>query len=348
MRKLLNLVICVSIGSIWPVALPAHHSFASHYDPTRSLELRGTVVNFSYRSPHSFLYLDAPSENGESVTWEIEMASVPLLRRFGIDADTFKLGDEVSVNVWPNRVEGNPLVWGQGFIAADGRALGEFPPTPKVESVYLAANGVARLQGHWRVPVPMFDHTQSPLPLTPAGLAAVQAYDPQESAANRCEPNVVPASYHAPYQFAIEIQGADVVIQQEMYSVTRTIRLATAPRSAEPTGLFGLVTGRIEGVELVVESKGFPASGWGLGTASDELGVGTDIPSSDQKTLVERFSVSDDGQMLIVRYRVQDPVYLTEPYDGVAMLNRVADDEILYPYVCELDSAERFSRDLQR
>ena len=52
-----------------------------------------------------------------------------------------------------------------------------------------------------------------------------------------------------------------------------------------------------------------------------------------------------DGQMLIVRYRVQDPVYLTEPYDGVAMLNRVADNETLYPYVCELDSAERFSRD---
>ena len=345
MRDLLNPAICVFLGSLWPLALPAHHSFASHYDPTRSMELRGTVVNFSFRSPHSFLYLDAASENGASVTWEIEMASVPLLRRFGIDADTFKAGDQVSANVWPNRVEGNPLVWGQGFIAADGRALGEFPPTPEVESIYLAATGVERLQGRWRVPVPMFDDTQSPLPLTPAGLAAVQAYDPQDSAANRCEPNIVPASYHSPYQFAIEINGAEAVIQQEMYSVTRTIHLDAVPERAESTGLFGLVTGRIEGDELVVESTGFPASGWGLGTASDELGVGTDIPSSDQKTLVERFSVSDDGQMLIVRYRVQDPVYLTEPYDGVAMLNRVADNETLYPYVCELDSAERFSRD---
>ena len=345
MRNLSSPAICILIGSIWPLALRAHHSFASHYDPTRSMELRGTVVDFSLRSPHSFLYVDAASESGASVTWEIEMASVPLLRRFGIDAATFKAGDQVIVNVWPNRVEGNPLVWGQGFIAADGKALGEFPPTPKVESAYLAATGVGRLQGHWRVPVPMFDLMQSPLPLTPAGLAAVQAYDPRESAANRCEPNVVPASYHSPYQFAIDIAGSEVVIQQEMYSVTRTVPLGAEPRRAEPTGRFGLVTGRIEGNELVVESAGFPASGWGLGTASDELGVGTDIPSSDQKTLVERFSVSDDGQMLTVRYRVQDPVYLTAPYDGVAMLNRVADNEILYPYVCELDSAERFSRD---
>ncbi len=345
MRNLLHSSVCIFAGSIWPLALPAHHSFASHYDPTRSMDLRGTVVDFSFRSPHSFLYLDTAGEDGERVTWEIEMASVPLLRRFGIDADTFKAGDQVSANVWPNRVEGNPLVWGQGFIAADGRALGEFPPTPKVESAYLAATGVERLQGHWRVPVPMFDHTKSPLPLTPAGLAAVQAYDPQESAANRCEPNIVPASYHSPYQFAIEINGTEAVIQQEMYSVTRTIPLDAEPRRAEPTGLFGLVTGRIEGDELVVESADFPASGWGLGTASDELGAGTDIPSSDRKTLIERFSVSDDAQVLIVRYRVEDPVYLTQPYDGVAMLNRVADNEILYAYVCELDSAERFSRD---
>lgn len=183
----------------WPQVSTAHHSFATHYDPTRSMDLRGTVVEFSFRSPHSFLYLESADANGDSVTWEIEMASIPLLRRFGISSDTFKPGDLVSVNVWPNRVEGNPLVWGQGYITADSRSLGEFPPTPEVESVYLAASGIERLQGRWRVPVPMFDQTVSPLPLTSAGLSAVRAYDPQESPANRCEPNSVPAAYHSPY-----------------------------------------------------------------------------------------------------------------------------------------------------
>lgn len=125
----------------------------------------------------------------------------------------------------------------------------------------------------------------------------------------------------------------------------RNIQLNGQPQRGEPTGLFGLAAARVESDELVIESNRFPASGWGLGTASDELGVGTDIPSSAQKTLVERFSVSEDGQTLIVRYVVEDPVYLTEPYSGVATLNRVADNEPLYPYECELDSAERFSRD---
>jgi len=345
MRNLLYPAICFLLGSIWPLTLPAHHSFASHYDPTRSMDLRGTVLEFSYRSPHSFLHLESASDSGERTTWEIEMASVPLLRRFGINADTFEPGDQISVNVWPNRVEGNPLVWGQGYITADGRALGEFPPTPEVESVYLAASGVARLQGRWRVPVPMFDLTESPLPLTAAGLEAVRSYDPQESAANRCEPNNVPAVYHSPYQFDIEITDSAAVIHQEMYSVTRTVRLNSEPQSVEPTGVFGQAAGRIEGDELVIESSGFPGSGWGLGTASDELGVGTDIPSSERKSLVERFSVTEDGQTLIVRYVLEDPVYLTEPYSGTATLDRVADSEPLYPYVCELDSAQRFSRD---
>jgi hypothetical protein len=73
--------------------------------------------------------------------------------------------------------------------------------------------------------------------------------------------------------------------------------------------------------------------------------VGTDIPSSAQKTLAERFSVSDDGQTLTVLYTVEDPVYLTEPYSSSAELKRVADDEPMYIYNCELDSAQRFSRD---
>jgi len=332
-------------ASFWPLSLLAHHSFATHYDPTRSVELRGTVVDFSLRSPHSFLYLEAENESGASVTWEIEMASIPLLRRFGISADTFKPGDRVSVSVWPNRVAGNPLVWGQGYITADGRALGDFPPTPEVESVFLSASGVERLQGRWRVPVPMFDDTGSPLPLTPAGLAAVENYDPRESPANRCEPNNVPATYHSPYQVEIDIDDTEVVVRHEMYSVTRAIPLDSVPQRAEPTGVFGMATAWVDGAELVIESTAFPASGWGLGTASDELGVGTDIPSSDRKKLTERFSVSEDGQTLIVRYRLEDPVYLTEAYSGRAMLDRVADDEPLYPYECELDSAQRFSRD---
>ena len=86
MGKLAIFAICLIAGTSLPLPVRAHHSFATHYDPTRSIELHGRVIDFSYRSPHSFLYLEAASERGDAVTWEIEMASVPLLRRFGINA----------------------------------------------------------------------------------------------------------------------------------------------------------------------------------------------------------------------------------------------------------------------
>jgi len=346
MRGVLILVFYGALSWLYPLPLFAHHSFATHYDANRPMELRGTVVEFSMRSPHSFLHLEVESESGEPVRWEIEMASVPLLRRQGFSADTFKLGDQVSVNVWLNRVENNRLVWGRGFVTAEGETLGAFPPTPRVESVHLAASSAERLQGRWRgVPVPTFDGNGSPLPLNPAGLVAVRTYDPQDSPANACEPNNVPATYHSPYQVEIRIEGNEATIQHELYNVTRTIYLDSEPQRAEPTGVFGLATGRIEEDELVIKSAGFTASGWGLGTASDELGIGTDIPSSERKKLLERFSVSDDGQTLTVDYTLEDPAYLTQPYVGRVALNRVADNEPLHPYECELDSAERFSRD---
>jgi len=345
MRGVLILVFCGAASWLCPFPLLAHHSFATHYDPNRSMDLRGTVVDFSMRSPHSFLHLEVESESGEPVTWEIEMGSIPLLRRQGFSADTFKPGDQVSVNVWLNRVENNRLVWGRGFVTAEGAALGAFPPTPSVESVYLAASRAERLQGRWRGLPVAIDRTGSPLPLNPAGLAAVRAYDPRNSPANVCEPNNVPANYHAPYQIEIRFEGSEATIHHELYNVTRTIDLDSEPQRVEPTGVFGLATGRIEGDELVIESAGFAASGWGLGTASDELGVGTDIPSSERKELLERFSASDDGQTLTVSYALEDPSYLTQPYVGTATLNRVADNEPLHPYDCELDSAERFSRD---
>ena len=74
-------------------------------------------------------------------------------------------------------------------------------------------------------------------------------------------------------------------------------------------------------------------------------GGGADIPSSDQKTVIERYSVSDDGQTLTLAYTLSDPAYLTEPYNGHFELNRVASDTPIYDYVCDLQSAAEFARD---
>lgn len=324
----------------------AHHSFVTHYDPSRSMELEGVVAEFSFRSPHSFIFVDTTDSNGEVTNWEIELHSVPVLSRMGFRPDTFKPGDRITVNAWPNRSPDNPLVFGIGVITADGTPLGESPPIRDVDSMFTSASGVQRLQGRWQVPIPEDPATfESPMPLTAAGLAAVRDYDPQRSPANYCEPYNVPAAYHTPYVFDIRLEERQAIVYHEAYDITRTIPLGSVPAAVEPTGVFGIAVGSIDGDELVIESSGYRPSAWGLATAVDQNGVGADIPSSSEKSVVERFAVSADGMKLTVRYTLEDPVYLTGPYSSFAVLDRVDDDAPMYPFECELDSAARFSRD---
>ena len=112
--------------------------------------------------------------------------------------------------------------------------------------------------------------------------------------------------------------------------------------AGDPGGVFGLVKGRKDGNEVVIESSGYQASRWGLALAAQ---VGVDVPSSAEKTIIERYSITNGGNTLNINFRVEDPVYLTQPYEQLVVLKRVADDEPMFEFECELDSAERFSRD---
>ena len=336
------LVAVCSSASLFGVA-QAHHSFATHYDASRSMQLSGVVAKYDFRSPHSFIFVDVASDAGDVTRFEVELHSVPVLTRMGFSRDTFKPGDRITVNAWPNRSPTNPLVFGIGVTTADGVALGEFPPIATVKSAYVSAASVERIQGRWQVPRPEEPASfERPMSLTPAALAAVQSYDPKESPANLCEPYNVPAAFLTPYLFDIRLTDREAIVRHEAYGITRRVPFGPDAQ-VEPTGLFGIAHARTEGDTLVIESRDYPPSAWGLATAVDENGLGADIPSSAQKSTVERFSVSADGLTLTVQYELEDPVYLAERFMGSATLERVSDDSPMYEFECELDSAARFS-----
>jgi len=324
----------------------AHHSFVASYDPSQPTEITGVVAEFILKSPHSMILLDVTSGDGMVERFEVEMASLPMMRRRGFDEDSLQPGDEVTVTAWPHRTSSLPLVWGVGVTTEDQSAVvsGEHVTLGDAESRYQEAAGVAKLVGRWLAPFPDV-RPESPLPLTPAGVTARENYDPQLSPANTCEPNNVPAVFHSPYLFEVQVSAQEAVVRHEAYNVTRRIPLDSEPTRAEPSGVFGVVTGRVDGDELVIESGSFPASRWGLGVAGTTNGAGADVPSSERKRLIERYSASNDGETLTVSYTLEDPVYLTEPYSSEVELTRVADDSPMYEYACEPENAARFSRE---
>jgi hypothetical protein len=74
------------------------------------------------------------------------------------------------------------------------------------------------------------------------------------------------------------------------------------------------------------------------------IGNGADVPSSAQKAVRERYSVSDDGSTLTVEYTIADLMYLTEPYTSRVELTRVPEGTQMYPYDCDVESAGMWSR----
>ena len=72
------------------VAAHAHHSVSANFDVSRQIEIRGIVIDFKLRSPHSSLVLRGRAyENGSALhdgeqEWEIESSAYKGLLGKGI------------------------------------------------------------------------------------------------------------------------------------------------------------------------------------------------------------------------------------------------------------------------
>lgn len=110
----------------------AHHS-AAMFDHTKTVTLHGTVKEFQYTNPHSWLEVMIVSPDGKVVQWGFESEGPSTLLRAGIKAKTFRPGDEVTVIANPMR-DGRPAGSLISATKADGTVYRLFPgarPTHK-------------------------------------------------------------------------------------------------------------------------------------------------------------------------------------------------------------------------
>jgi hypothetical protein len=87
-----------------PLPVLAHHSFAAAYFEDQRATVEGTLVEFVYRSPHSFITVDVTDpKTHEPVRWTVEWASNNRLKREGVNPESLKPGDHVVVLGHPSR-----------------------------------------------------------------------------------------------------------------------------------------------------------------------------------------------------------------------------------------------------
>lgn len=85
----------------------AHHG-TSEYDMTEEISLTGTVTEWTFENPHSWLRLDVAGPDGEPVEWSIESAPPNYMARQGWSADSLERGEEVTILISPLRNEREP------------------------------------------------------------------------------------------------------------------------------------------------------------------------------------------------------------------------------------------------
>jgi hypothetical protein len=80
----------------------AHHSYAE-FDTDKKLTLQGTVKEFQWTNPHSWLLFNVQNDKGEMEQWAVELNSVSLLAARGWRPKTVAPGDRVEVTFHPMR-----------------------------------------------------------------------------------------------------------------------------------------------------------------------------------------------------------------------------------------------------
>ena len=101
----------------------AHHS-AVMFDDQKEITVSGTVKEFQYTNPHSWLLLDVKNDDGSVTTWGFEAEGPSTLTRAGIRRSDFAPGTEVTITGHPMR-DGRPAAAWVKATRGDGK---EFDP----------------------------------------------------------------------------------------------------------------------------------------------------------------------------------------------------------------------------
>lgn len=99
----------------------AHHSF-SKFDMARLTTLIGTVKEFTWANPHTWIIVTVKRANGATEQWSLVGSSPNMMSRWGWNAADIKAGDKIVVDVHPGR-DGTAIGAIQNVFLAKGKVL---------------------------------------------------------------------------------------------------------------------------------------------------------------------------------------------------------------------------------
>jgi hypothetical protein len=96
----------------------AHHS-AVMFDSKKEITLEGTVKEFQFTNPHSWLIVDVTSKDGSVTAWGFEGEGPTALLRNGVRPADLKAGTKLTITGHPMK-DGRPGALWLKAVRADG------------------------------------------------------------------------------------------------------------------------------------------------------------------------------------------------------------------------------------
>ncbi len=276
----------------------AHHGVAAHYDDTKSVALDGTVSEFQFINPHSFIYLRVTA-NGQEAIWHCEMASRSVLERNGLSAAMFAPGQHVRIDGIQARQNPTGCAlreahFDDGSVLRSSTLFGATPAATPVPATQSDAIG-----GVWAMK--RFSVSRYLGDLTDEGERRRAAFDPvKDDPAIYCDPaSPVRFWINVNEPFEIRREATQVVIEHQFMDSQRVVHLNAAAPPGLARSTMGYSTGRFDGAALVIETTNFKAAPleprWG-------------VMHSENLQLTERLEVNPATHELEISWTIDDPL----------------------------------------
>ena len=323
----------------------AHHGFG-RFDPTREIEVEGTLTGVDFVNPHAYLYFDSVDAEGAVTKMRCEMRAATVLRRSGWSPEMFVAGAHVAV-------AGNPHRDDPGSCYVETLTIGDAPTLERYDQLGPSSrnttpsrplrlpSGELNISGDWAqeqyliarppegrgglVPkslvaavesgeIPFSDVPNAgwgarPVTFTAAGQAAADALrdaPPEASPRARCEITSILFDWAFDGPINRITQRGDEIVLEYGRGLERTIHMSMAAHPAS----------------LVPSRAGHSIGRWeGDTLVVDTVGflpgtlAGT-VAHTDRLHVVERFTLDPDSFALKRDYVAEDPVHFTDQYVG--------------------------------
>ena len=335
----------------------AHHS-NSAYQVDKIIELKGTVKEWRWMNPHTWLYLTVKGADGKEQEWQVEGRPPGILSRAGWSKTILQQGEVVTVHASPSK-NGAPVAIIARVTKADGTVLGNAPdfnreaPTdarpaapspapvvgahPSFAGVYYPAQGEGGARPPPRTPgqplppptrsSPTADGSQGRGPdapkLTPAYLAKWNVIAKSRISGSYEYDNI--ANCLPPGMPAMMSAAYGMEIMQAEDKITFFSEHQDALRRV-------YLDGRNPSPQVLNDPTyaGYSTGHWEGDTLvvdtvalTDKSFIDSSSPHSDKMTVRERIRLAEPG-VLEDDITVNDPLALTEPWHAVRRYRKAA------------------------